>query len=87
MEKKESIKVGLIADKVLFACNENLKTYSKLRLKGKGTRGYYYLINIPKLYIGQKYSPNKKYSVTFGFNKEDNHQIVVIDLDDQKGLK
>ena len=87
MEEKESIKIGLIADKVLFACNENLKTYSKLRLKGKGTRDYYYLINIPKLYIGQKYFPDKKYSVTFGFNKKDNHQIIVIDLDDKKELR
>jgi len=87
VDEKESIKIGLIADKVLFACNENLKTYSKLRLKGKGTRDYYYLINIPKLYIGQKYFPNNKYSVTFGFNKENNHQIVVIDLDDMKELK
>lgn len=86
MEEKESIKVDLIAEKVLFVCNENLKTYGKLRLKGKGTRDYYYLINISKLYIGQKYCPNIKYSITFGINKENNHQLVVIDLDDIKKL-
>ncbi len=86
MEEKESININLIAEKFLFACQENLKTYSKLRLKGKGTRDYYYLINVPKLYIGEKYCPDKRYSITFGLNKENNHQLVIIDLDDQKAI-
>jgi len=84
MEEKKSINVNLIAEKVLFACQESLKTYNKLRLKGKGTRDYHYLINVPRLYVGDKYCPDKKYSITFGMNKENNHQLVVIDLDDRK---
>ncbi len=84
MEEKESININLIAEKVLFTCQENLKTYNKLRLKGKGTRDYHYLINVPRLYVGEKYCPDKKYSVTFGLNKENNHQLIVIDLDDRK---
>ncbi|MFA6064892.1 MAG: hypothetical protein WCW44_05910 [archaeon] len=87
MEEKESININLIAEKVLFACQENLKTYNKLRLKGKGTRDYFYLVNVPKLFVGEKYSPDKRYSITFGVNKENNHQLVVIDLDDRKDLK
>ena len=51
MEEKESININLNAEKVLFACQENLKSYNKLRLKGKGTRDYYYLINVPRLYV------------------------------------
>jgi len=86
MEEKESININLNAEKVLFACQENLKSYNKLRLKGKGTRDYYYLINVPKLYIGEKYCPDKKYLITFGQNKQNGHQLVIIDLDDKKDL-
>jgi len=86
MEEKESININLIAEKVLFACQENMKTYNKLRIKGKGTRDYYYLVNVPKLFVGEKYCPNKRYSITFGVNKENNHQLVVIDLDDRKEI-
>lgn len=87
MEEKESIAINLNAEKVIFSCQENLKSYNKLRLKGKGTRDYHYLINVPKLYIGDKYCPDKRYSITFGLNKENNHQLIIIDLDDQKLLK
>jgi len=87
MEGKEScINISFEAEKILFACQETLKTYNKLRLKGRGTRALQYLINVPKLYIGNKYSPSRKYSVTFGFNKSTNHQLVIIDLDDSIGL-
>jgi hypothetical protein len=87
VEEKEFININLVAEKILFMCQENLKTYNKLRLRGKGTRDYQYLINVPRLYIGEKYCPDKKYSITFGVNKENNHQLVVIDLDDQKKFK
>lgn len=86
MEEKTFISVNLIAERVLFACQESLKTYNKLRIKGKGTRDYHYLIHVPRLFVGEKYCPNKKYSVCFGVNKENNHQLIVIDLDDKKDL-
>jgi len=86
MEEKESININLVAEKVLFACQESLKTYNKLRLKGKGTRDYHYLINVPRLFVGEKYCPGKKYSIAFGVNKINNHQLVVIDLDDSVAL-
>ncbi len=86
MEEKESININLIAEKILFLCQENLKTYNKLRLKGKGMRDYQYLIHVPKLYVGEKYCPHKRYAITFGQNKENGHQLVVIDLDDQKNI-
>ena len=87
MEKENSsININLKAEKILYSCQENLKSYNKLRLKGRGTRDYYYLINVPRLYIGEKYAPDKKYSITFGQNKENNHALIIIDLDDQKCL-
>jgi len=55
-------------------------------LKGRGTRDYHYLINVPRLYVGNKYCPESKYSVSFGMNKETGHQLVIIDLDDKSGL-
>lgn len=87
MEKeKQSIAINLIAEKVLYVCQESLKAYNKLRLKGRGTRDYYYLINVPRMFIGGKYSPNKRYSISFGQNSANNHQLVVIDLDDCENL-
>ncbi len=87
MEKENSfINIYRGAERIIFACEENLKTYNKLRLNGKGTRDYYYLINVPKLYIGEKYAPDKRYSITFGQNKENNHALIVIDLVDLKNL-
>ncbi|MCX6800562.1 MAG: hypothetical protein NTZ73_00005 [Candidatus Diapherotrites archaeon] len=84
--KNQFVNIKFDAEKILFACRENFRTYNKLRLKGRGTRDYHYLINVPRLYIGGKYSPGKRYSVMFGENKENNHQLVVIDLDDQKEI-
>ena len=86
MEEKTNISVNLIAERVLFACQESLKTYHKLRLKGRGTRDYHYLISVPRMFVGEKYCPTRKYSISFGVNKENNHQLVVIDLDDKKDL-
>ncbi len=80
------IDVQLKGEQIILAFNDCLKSYKKLRLKGEGTRDYHYLINVPRLYVGGKYSPNRKYSVSFGTNKENNHQLVVIDLDDQEKL-
>ncbi|VVB74677.1 Uncharacterised protein [uncultured archaeon] len=85
-EKLQLIDVSLLAEKIIYSFQDALKSYKKLRLKGEGTRDYHYLINVPRLYVGEKYSPNKKYSVTFGLNKENNHQLVVIDLDDQEKI-
>jgi hypothetical protein len=86
-KENNSIEIKLIAEKIVYACKENLKTYNKLRLKGKGTRDYYYLINVPKLFVGEKYCPNKRYSISFGQDKKNNHQLVIIDLDDQADIK
>lgn len=86
-EKRTYISIRLKAEQIIYAFTESLKSYNKLRLKGKGTRAQHYLINVPGLYIGEKYAPNKRYSISFGMNKENNHQLVVIDLDDQKTLK
>ncbi|VVB76121.1 Uncharacterised protein [uncultured archaeon] len=73
-------------EQIILAFNDCLKSYKKLRLKGEGTRDYHYLINVPRLYVGNKYSPNRRYSVCFGMNKENNHQIVLIDLDDRQEI-
>ncbi|MFA5930687.1 MAG: hypothetical protein WC821_00065 [archaeon] len=86
MEKNTIINIPLLAEQMLYVFKENLKSYKKLRLIGQGTRDYRYTILVPRLYVGEKYSPNKKYSVTFGFNKENNHQLIVIDLDDQEAV-
>jgi len=83
-EKLQLIDIQLKAEQIIYSYQEALKSYKKLRLKGQGTRDYHYLINVPRLYVGEKYSPNKKYSVTFGLNKQNNHQLVIIDLDDQE---
>ena len=86
MPKQDSmITVKLKGKQVLYKFDEALKSYNKLRLKGKGTRDYYYLINVPKLYVGEKYCPQKRYSISFGMD-EKGHQLVVIDLDDQKRM-
>ncbi len=86
MEEKATISVNLIAERVIFACQESLKAYHKLRLKGKGTRDYHYLISVPRMFVGEKYCPTRKYSISFGLNKDNGHQLVVIDLDDRKDL-
>lgn len=86
-EERTYINLRLKAEQVIYAFTESLKSYNKLRLKGRGTRAQHYLINVPQLYIGEKYAPNKRYSVSFGMNKKNNHQLVVIDLDDQATLK
>ena len=85
-ETNAYVDIRLKAEQILYSFQENLKSYNKLRLKGKGTRDYHYLIYVPRLYVGEKYCPNKKYSVSFGMNKENNHQLVIIDLDDKKEL-
>ena len=86
MENSALINISLRAEQILYVFKENLKSYKKLRLIGQGTRDYRYTILVPRLYVGEKYAPDKKYSVTFGVNKENNHQLVVIDLDDQEIL-
>ena len=87
MDQEQYISIKLKAEQIIYSFQEGLKSYNKLRLKGRGTRDYHYLINVPRLYVGEKYCPNKRYSVTFGQNKENNHQLVIIDLDDKKELK
>ena len=79
---KNQITVNLNGEEVIYKFDDSLKVYHKLRLKGKGTRDYYYLVNVPRLYVGNKYCPNSKYSVSFGMNKYNGHQLVIIDLDD-----
>jgi len=80
-KEKNQITVNLNGEEVIYKFDENLKAYHKLRLKGRGTRDYHYLINVPRLYVGNKYCPNTKYSVSFGMDQK-GHQLVVIDLDD-----
>lgn len=87
MAENAIINLQFQAEKIIYSLQETLKSYKKLRLKGKGTRDYHYLINVPKLYVGEKYCPSNRYSITFGFNKLNNHQLVVIDLDDTKQMK
>ena len=82
-KEKNQITVNLNGEEVIYKFDENLKAYHKLRLKGRGTRDYHYLINVPRLYVGNKYCPNNKYSVSFGMNKQNGHQLVIIDLDDK----
>jgi hypothetical protein len=86
MEETAYINIALKAQQIIYSFQEGLKSYNKLRLKGKGTRDYHYLINVPRLYVGEKYCPDKKYSISFGQNKGNGHQLIVIDLDDQRGL-
>ncbi|MEI7961230.1 MAG: hypothetical protein WCI04_02740 [archaeon] len=83
-ETTNLISIQLNAEQIIYSFQESLKSYNKLRMKGKGTKGNYYFINVPRLYIGARYAPNKKFAVSFGLNKVNNHQLVVIDLDDQK---
>ncbi|MDD3159994.1 MAG: hypothetical protein PHQ98_03435 [Candidatus ainarchaeum sp.] len=82
--EKQLITISLNGEEVIYKFDENLKAYHKLRLKGKGTRDYHYLINVPRLYVGNKYCPDSKYSVSFGLNKNNNHQLIILDLDDSK---
>jgi hypothetical protein len=87
MEKEnESVTVNLKGQKIIYSFDDALRSYNKLQIKGKGTRDYQYLILVPRLYVGEKYCPDKRYSISFGMNKENNHQLVVIDLDDKKDL-
>ncbi len=85
-EKDESVTVNLKGQKIIYSFDDSLRSYNKLQIKGKGTRDYQYLILVPRLYVGEKYCPDKRYSVSFGMNKQNNHQLVVIDLDDRKEL-
>ena len=84
VKKQDFVNVQLKAERIIFACNDALKDYRKLRLKGHGTKRMHFLIDVPKQYIGANYCANSKYSLTFGLNKENNHKLVIIDLDDQK---
>jgi len=86
-EKNNLITINLKGEQVLYSFDDSLRSYNKLQIKGKGTRDYQYLILVPRLYVGEKYCPDKRYSVSFGMNKENNHQLVIIDLDDRKDLK
>ena len=87
MEKEnESGTVNLKGQKIIYSFDDALRSYNKLQIKGKGTRDYQYLILVPRLYVGEKYCLDKRYSVSFGMNKQNNHQLVVIDLDDKKDL-
>ena len=81
------VTVKLRAEQIIYSFQEGLKSYGKLRLKGRGIKGNYYFVNVPRLFIGEKYSPERKYSISFGQNKENNHSLVVIDLDDQKDFR
>ena len=87
VKKQDFVNIQLKAERIIFACNDVLKDYRKLRLKGHGTKRMHFLIDVPKHYIGESYYPTSKYSLTFGLNKENNHKLVVIDLDDQKKTK
>ena len=80
---KNQITVNLNGEEIIYKFDDSLKAYHKLRLKGRGTRDYHYLINVPRLYVGNKYCPNNKYSISFGMNKQNGHQLVIIDLDDK----
>lgn len=86
-DENNLITVNLKGEKIIYSFDDSLKSYNKLQIKGKGTRDYQYLILVPRLYVGNKYCPDKRYSVSFGANKENGHQLVVIDLDDQKKLR
>jgi hypothetical protein len=85
-KEKKLIPVLLTGEEVIYKFDENLKAYHKIRLKGKGTRNNQYLIHIPRLYVENKYCPDSKYSVSFGLNKTNNHQLIILDLDDCKGI-
>jgi hypothetical protein len=76
------VNIPLKMEQIIYSFQESLKSYRKLRLRGQGTRDIQYTILVPKIYIGEKYCPDKRYSVSFGTNKENNHQLIVIDLDD-----
>lgn len=86
MQTDSYINIRLKAEQIIYSFQEGLKAYGKLRIKGRGAKGNYYFINVPRLYIGEKYAPNRKYSISFGMNKENNHSLIVIDLDDKKDL-
>ena len=86
-EESNLVTINLKGEKVIYSFDDSLKSYNKLQIRGRGTRDYQYLILVPRLYVGEKYCPDKRYSVSFGMNKENNHQLVVIDLDDRKELR
>lgn len=81
------VNIPLKMEQIIYSFQESLKSYRKIRLRGRGTRDIQYTILVPKIYIGEKYCPDKRYSVSFGTNKENNHQLVVIDLDDAELLE
>jgi len=61
-----------------------IKEYRKLRLKG--SKNNYYLIELPRGFVNGNYDPSKAYSIFLGVNKDNNHKIIIIDLDETKPI-
>ena len=78
MEETAYINIALKAQQIIYSFQEGLKSYNKLRLKGRGTRDYHYLINVPKLYVGEKYCPDKKYSISYNIINKISYRTILM---------
>jgi len=61
-----------------------VKEYRKLRLKG--AKNNYYLIELPKPFVNGNYDPTKAYAISVAINKDNNHKCILIDLDENKPI-
>jgi hypothetical protein len=59
-----------------------VKEYRKLRLKG--SKNNYYLIELPKPFVNGNYDSTKAYAISVAVNKANNHKCILIDLDEHK---
>jgi len=78
----EFVNVQLKAKEIIIQEIDLIKEYKKLRLKG--TKNNYYLIELPRSFVNGNYDPTKAYAISLGVNKENNHKIIIIDLDENK---
>jgi hypothetical protein len=78
------VNVSLKAKEIILQEIDLIKEYRKLRMKG--AKNSYYLIELPKAFVNGNYDPTKAYAISLGINKENNHKIIIIDLDEHKPI-
>ena len=59
-----------------------MKEYRKLRLRG--TKNNYYIIDLPKPFVNGNFDPSKAYAISLCVNKDTNHKCILIDLDEHR---
>lgn len=81
-EVKKLINVNLPvkAQLEVLVLSDFVKEYKKMR--PIGTKNNYFLIELPKPFVNGSYDPRKKYSIQLAYNKNNNHKLILIDLDD-----